>query len=62
MRLSSELIEDYENGVLIVNLCQKYGVTYFVVRNELKKLGLIEEKSWGGKRANCGRKRIEGGS
>lgn len=62
MRLPNELIEDYENNVMIVDLCQKYGVTYFIVRNRLKKLGLLEEKSWGGKRANCGRKRIEGGS
>jgi len=60
MTLSKELIEDFKNNVMIVDLCKKYGLTYFIVRNGLKKLGLInKEKSWGGKRQNCGRKKIE---
>jgi len=59
MTLSKELIEDFKNNVMIVDLCKKYGLNYFIVINGLKKLGLIKEKSWGGKRQNCGRKKIE---
>lgn len=59
MKLPKELIEDFENNVTIVNLCKKYGLTYFIIRNELKKLGLIKKNIWGGRREGCGRKKME---
>jgi len=59
MTLPKELIEDFKNNMMIVDLCKKYGLTYFIVRNGLQKLELIKEESWGGKRSNCGRKKIE---
>ncbi|MCK4320970.1 hypothetical protein KAX08_00405 [candidate division WOR-3 bacterium] len=59
MRLPKELIEDYKSNVAIPELCCKYGLNRYTVRDQLMKMGIKREDTWGGKRKGCGRKKRE---
>ena len=58
-QLPEELIEDYKSNVMIPDLCKKYGLTRYIVRDQLMKMGIKEKATHGGCRRGCGRKRID---
>lgn len=58
MKLPKALIKDFKNDVPIVDLCKKYGLTYFIINRRLVKMGL-KKVVRGGYREGCGRKKIE---
>ena len=57
MKLPKELIEDYEKGVQVTDLCKKYELSRHIIRNQLG----IRKGTWGGRRKGCGRKKSERG-
>ena len=56
-QLPEELVEDYKSHARITDLCQKYGLSFQIVKSGLVEMGLSNKPVWGGRREGCGRKR-----